>query len=304
MAIFFSACLVALVLVAIGRWWWLGRPGKTLQLLHKAARDLDLSVDPVNAAPVAARLVRRERAALVGHVGACLVVLPFYALYMVHVTNNSAHHFRPPSLFLLILMVPYVTPMLGRQAVLAGLLVREAHRRGAHRGPRVARAVVPHLSDYVRPLEIWAARFIALAVVPAAVLGAVFGDTDAKTSALVAPSLVVGAAIVAAVWALAELTARRLLEVGQPADNPIELAWDDALRSRQLRELFLFVSAFGLLLTMFSALGELPDSLTMVPFLCALAVLGLLGLVGKPASHYRRRLWPAPTDRRQARATA
>jgi hypothetical protein len=298
-ALFFVIGLMALVAAAGWRWRWVGTPGHSAELLDKAARQLDLAVGPPNAEAITRRLVQRERVALLGGLALQLVVLPFYALYMGH-TLHDVHRTSHPTFLPLMLMVPLAGTMLGRQGALTALLIREAHSRSAVPGPRLARAVVPLLTDYVRPLEVWSARLIALVTTPAAAIWCLVAETGTQLGRYVIPSMVAGAVIVATLLALTEVTARRVLDLGQPAANPFELAWDDALRSRQLREVYLLVSGAGVLLTAFCLGPAVPERLTMVPFFATLGLLAVLGLLGKPASHYRRRLWPWPTDAQPA----
>ena len=83
----------------------------------------------------------------------------------------------------------------------------------------------------------------------------------------------------------------------QPAATPRELAWDDALRSMQLRELYLLATTASLLISVLT-LGLLQSS--FIAIYGVLLVVLILSFKGSPATHYRRRLWPWPTDRETA----
>jgi hypothetical protein len=185
----------------------------------------------------------------------------------------------------------------GQVAARSGLMMYEVARRTYVTGPRVARVRVPVLADYVRPLELWAARLVVLVVVPVTTVVLIITASTRDARVISAPAMIAGVLVAVALLIAAELAARRLLALGQPASTVLELAWDDALRSRQLRELYLSVMAVGLVLTMFTLVDlNLPDRTQMPLLYGTLGVIAALGVIGKPAAHYRRRLWPAPTD--------
>jgi hypothetical protein len=281
------------------------RPAGRRKLLNRTARELDLVVDPATAPLVIERLVRRERVTAAGSLLIWSIVLPVYAvlaLHAVHVVGTN----KPARYVPLGVILPWASVRFGQVAARSGLMMYEVARRTKVTGPRVARVRVPVLTDYVRPLELWAARLVVLVAAPVTtvvLISTAKGNRDARF--ISTPVMVAGVLFAVALLIAAELTARRLLALGQPASTEVELTWDDALRSRQLRELYLSVMAVGLVVTAFSLIDlNLPDWTQMPLLYGTLGAIVLLGVIGKPAAHYRRRLWPATTDRRAYEPTA
>jgi hypothetical protein len=183
-----------------------------------------------------------------------------------------------------------------------------AVRSHSHRDPdqpRLARASVITMADYVAPLERKGA-FIAVAFSVATMFIFVVGSGVIHTSPLPwisGPSIL--AVLSVASLVLFEVVGRRILRSGQPAGSPTELAWDDALRSQRLRSLLaapLVLSAYGAfsslteLSTAFSAAGNpalaLVFSITSVVLGCAVFVMALIALITRPQRFFLRRLWP------------
>jgi hypothetical protein len=276
--------------------WRLTRPARQRRMASTTARRLDLALDEQTRPLVQTRLVRRERVALVGSTVLITAYLPV-ALALDH-SRFRVHHANTPIVFVL----PFLVITAGRPMLSSLLMAYEASRRARRPGPRVARVVVPRVTDYVRPVEVWATRALCAVVVPAAAI--IVGVAERHRPGyqwLSGTGVTLTAVSGPLVLALVETGARRLAGLPQPAATPAELAWDDALRSMQLRELYRLATTFSLLISVLT-LGLLQSS--FIAIYGVLLVVLILSLKGTPASHYRRRLWPAPTDRRRAGATA
>lgn len=287
----FLAVLVGLAFCIIaGRWLYLSRPAHRLALLDKTARRLDLAVDPANAESVARRLVRRERAGSIGYLVALALITPVELHYIQHSLNET----KPPPYTPLSLVLPWVGVTLGTLVGRGVCAVLDARR--AAEGPRVARTRVPVLSDYVRPCDVLAVRVLCLLVAPA--LCAAFVADPGPQSHHLHPWLIwAGVAVSLAVWILAELSARALLSLGQPATTLTDLAWDDAIRSLELRQLYAAALTPAIFVIEFAIIGLQPPDAAQPLFLYGSLVLAAaFAFLGKPASHFRRRLWPAPID--------
>ena len=147
--------------------------------------------------------------------------------------------------------------------VAAGVAIGVAWARSRSApGPRVARVRPPTLEDYVDVRHLRAGR--ALALLPVVTL----------PIAVVVPSISVGAAVMAAaastgLLVASEVGGRRLVDAPQPASGDLELAWEDLLRARVLRDV---VSAPA-------AVAPLVALLVVEPALDLSTVLGLVVLV-------------------------
>ena len=200
-----------------------------------------------------------------------------------------------------------------------GLVIVEIARPGeASDGPRWARPTTPALTDY---LPVRAQAFTGL-LIGAGMVGlgltvAVSGSRwfDAQTIVR-SPALFLLAAV-PVLTLLSLLAARRVLDAPQPARDPAELYWQDALRADTLSSLSLLpalVSMLGLVVcgatlddaasTAAIASGELGPTWSMwlliggylLPVMLTIgALVVVVGRDGEDAKHFARRLWPAGT---------
>lgn len=147
--------------------------------------------------------------------------------------------------------------------------------------------------------------------VPVGELGVAFGVAVLPTLLLVVWGGISGVGGMAAgawpvlvplvVLALAALAGRRVVTRPQPAHTEVELAWDDALRARALRDLVAGVGVVGASYGLLSVavIGVVPSSPVPVPVATALsAVFAVVGafcvvvtVVPGPTTRFRRRLW-------------
>jgi hypothetical protein len=191
-----------------------------------------------------------------------------------------------------------------------GTVRREGQRQQGD--VRVARLRAVSLSDYRSPYEQWMPRIIvALALGGLALRGAV----DPSGFAIVPVFMWVYAAITLASLLLSEFASRAIIRGGQPAGSELELAWDDALKSRALNSIAMapiYLGAyFGVGTVAFfppTHTGPTADAAQLeigLGFVAVVLVLIWAGIavVSKPQQRYRRRLWPQFVDGKQKAPT-
>lgn len=179
-------------------------------------------------------------------------------------------------------------------AVGAGLsAVQQATRRADPHEPRVARPTAVALADYLIPLELHGGR--VLSFLPALTLAAAWGVAPSLDLAPAGSILTTGTVLIALlpllVGAGSEAAARRLLATPQAAGSDLELAWNDALRARVLRDLYtapITVGVYATLGILIGLGGGLVDALVM-----AVLVLAVISATQRPHRHFRRQLWPS-----------
>jgi hypothetical protein len=171
--------------------------------------------------------------------------------------------------------------------------------------PRVAHPRAIRLRDYLDPLELDGARIIVVLGALAAIATMAWPAPAATDSLqLVAPISAVGGVIA---LALAEIGGRRVvLARPRTADSPAALAWDDALRSNDLRTLYtapimlgLYATIFGFPAVAIPLLDLLPQTWALVLAntgfyiaIAALIVVVIVALRRQPGRYYLKRLWP------------
>lgn len=176
------------------------------------------------------------------------------------------------------------------------------------RGARIARANTPREGDYLHPLWRWASGGVcALAVICCCAILLGLGPEIGGVVAGVPVGAVVGATSVAVVAQLAAaLLGRRLVDLPQPAQNELELRWDDAMRGMALRSLWIAAFTLGWAACLLAGLWLLAPASTVTAWLGLIAVVPML-LFAIPASRRSAwRLWPdaAGTEPAAAPATA
>lgn len=291
---FFAVGVVAMAIFASTGWLRWRRPAAAARLTRDFARRVDLGMDDAVEATVTARLTRRERA---GGAGGLILGVAAAATVAGATDPTPRDAYRFFAVFL-----GYAAGHAIGHGVVAW---RESARRPAD-GPRLARATMPTYGDYVARHErvgSWVAAGIAV------VLGAAFllaGRGDVLDGA-VPVALAVAAVVVPPVTVVVdELLARRLLDRPQVATSQTELAWDDALRARTLRDMV----GVPLMTGYFAAVALLGEPAVgregggsvntlrgglNVPFLVLLGgglVMAVVSARLGPEQHFRRRLWP------------
>lgn len=178
-------------------------------------------------------------------------------------------------------------------------LIREHRRQDS--GIRFARVRAVGIADYRDAFERWMPRIIvALALAAFALRAALSPSAFGLTAAF----LYLYAVLTVVSLAISEVASRVLVTRGQPAGSALELAWDDALRSRALTAIsvapFALGSYFGIAaVALYPSSGSASDAFgvraeVLVVFAaCALLLVSAIrsGLT-KTGQRYLRRLWP------------
>lgn len=185
-------------------------------------------------------------------------------------------------------------------AIGASIVVLVNERRRQEKVVRFARSSAVSLDDYLSKLDQWApAIAVTLLIAGVALHGFIapggFAEVSAFSFFFVAGSV--------ATLVISEFAKRRILRRGQPAGSPLELAWDDALKSRALIAIggtALTLGAYGgLAATAFGAGATGSDSgavswqmfVACIAAFFALAV-SLVSTSRQSQKRYLRRLWP------------
>ncbi|NCT92183.1 hypothetical protein GXB85_14660 [Cellulomonas sp. APG4] len=286
----------AISLLAVGVIGWYSRPAGRTRAAHHVARTVDLGLDPDVERSVAARLSRRE---VMGGVGGLVTMWGTVGL-LAATTDVLEAAFAP-----LLVAVGY---LLGH-AVGYGVVAWDESRRPAAAGPRIARASSPGHGDYVARHERWgawaAAGVATLVAAGFVVLDLVLGVPEMPWPLVVATAVLPWLAI-----GLDEALARRLLDRRQVASTTLELAWDDAMRARTLRDMVTVPLVLGLYLPLVLT-GVIADAseggwpanpmvgITSGVFLGVLGgacLMGAISMALTPQRHFRTRLWPRPVE--------
>jgi hypothetical protein len=176
------------------------------------------------------------------------------------------------------------------------------HERGRQAGSvRVARLRAVSLSDYRSPWEQWMPRIVVALALAGLVLR---GTVDPHGFAIVPVFIWVYAGITVAALLVCEIGGRAIVRGGQPAGSALELAWDDALKSRALSAIAVAPLYLGVYFNI-GAIAFFPQTHTgptadaaqleiEVSLLAAILVIVWLvsTLITKPQQRYLRRLWP------------
>ena len=160
-------------------------------------------------------------------------------------------------------------------------------------GERFARAGAVTLEDYIAPVDLIGSR-VAVGISVVVLIAAAI---VAPSTALSVGGIVIALGVVALVFF--EVVIRRILDRAQPVGSPAELAWNDALRARAMRD----VAGAPMCLGVWGALALLlnlasSDTGTVVAIGGAILVFGAtlaaaaFSIASKPQQHYLRRLWP------------
>lgn len=166
---------------------------------------------------------------------------------------------------------------------------------------RYARSQAVGLSDYVPGLELWLARTpAALAVVYFSAWGV------GSWAGLIPPAdvrVLLGGAVLTllavASLIIFEVAGRRIVATGNRVSSPEELVWEDAIRSRTVRDIVSAPVLVGLYAILYSLPALFNDGvqswfITWTGSVIAggIVLAALITLVLRPERHFLRRLWP------------
>jgi hypothetical protein len=214
----------------------------------------------------------------------------------------------PGQVFLIDFTLAFVC--VGIALAISSVVYESRRQRGDVRFARL-RAVT--LSDYRAPLERWLPRIVvvlALAAFAARVI------LTPGTFGISAAFLYLYAALTVVSLVICEVASRALVRRGQPAGSALELAWDDALRSRALTSIavspfylgsYLNIAAIALYPSSGSAaaaLGVQIEALVVIAGSVLMLVSALRSYSAKGQQRYLRRLWPEFTAPAASATTA
>jgi len=269
----FALLFGVLALVALGQNVFGALPER---LVERAARLSGLSLAP------GMREVLRDRLAARYSIGLLGVIVSLAAGWGVGLLVDPSQ--RLPVLLAALLLGLVATLLVN------GLLPAPAPAPDA---PRIARGTAARLGDFVPPYELWIARSVAI-------IGVLLAAAAAAGSPAAAWAPLGAGALTLAALAAFELGARRILARPSLATSEAELAWDDEIRSMDLRELAAAPVIAGVL-AVIAALGGAgwrisegsPLQIVLPVASIAIPVLQrLYDLVVLPQRHVLRRLWP------------
>ncbi|WP_167137335.1 hypothetical protein [Diaminobutyricimonas sp. TR449] len=278
--IIYAVLAVALVAALVSP---LTKPDK---LVDQFARTVNLAIDTGNAERITHRVIRRQRASAVATAAGSLV------LFGILLLAPDVAAGRP------IGMTVIATLALATAIGFGYAALTEAIDR-PHDTVRVARIPSATAPDYVPGYERWGGRVAAsLAGLTGLGLAAINGASGGWTTDAVLPGALGCVSLI--VLAAVELTSSRVVARPQPAGTTIDLAWDDALRSSVLRDLYGAMIMGGCAVVAIELVlpaPGLPSMLTVVlpfavvPLFLAVLVLGVVSRASRPRPHYQRRLW-------------
>lgn len=290
----FGTSAAFMLVLALAAWLRWRNPSVAARLTRDFARKVDLGMDDAVEELVTARLARRERA---GALGGLIVGLGAAAVVATTTGPAPGDFYRLAAVFLSFLV--------GHALGYGVVAWRESVRRPVV-GPRLARATAPTHGDYVARHE-RIGSWVTAGIAGVVGVGLLIADRADALDGAIPVGLAVVAVVVPPVTVLAdELLARRLLARPQVAASQTELAWDDALRARTLRDMVSvpLVTGYMALAALIGGVGEgleggWPANAAVGwvsgAFLVLLAgglVMMVVSLVVGPEQHFRRSLWP------------
>jgi hypothetical protein len=171
---------------------------------------------------------------------------------------------------------------------------------------RVARTTAVSVSDYVSPVQtVFVRSFVALAVLVFAVDCWLAVSVSPRYLSVVS-GIIAGLALVTLI--VYEVVSRRLISRGASAGTPLELAWDDGLRSYALTNLsgtvgllplYSLIAYDTLLLntTGISSSSVFSVFTGLLPITATFGIFALIVIMTRTRSrqHFLRRLWPELT---------
>ena len=221
---FFLVTLI--IILAGGLIYW--------RTLHGQARELEgfikgmtLPLTDVALTMIPRRLFRANVGGLIG--GAPMLLL------LIVIVFSAGHRFGLSGVSIIALL------MLAGATLGTAIACTTNVGPGTPELPRVARATRPRMADYLSPA--WVVASIAVCATGLAVAILVLPKSTANSSmnSLLVTLIVVNALTLAA----SPVLAHRLLSSPQPANDSLQLAWDDALRAHGLRSVWLAPFAMG-----------------------------------------------------------
>jgi hypothetical protein len=264
--------------------WPLAKPDN---LVDQFAQKVNLAVDTDNAERIKQRVIGRQRASAVATAAGSLALFAILLL----APDVAASRFVGMVVIAIIALATAI-------GVGYAALTEAIHR--PHDTVRVARIPSATAPDYVPGYERWGGRVAAaLAGLTGLGLAAINGATSGWAPETVMPGVLGCVSLI--VLAAVELASSRVVARPQPAGNQTDLAWDDALRSSVLRDLYGAMIIGGCAVVAIELVLPAPGLPAMlavvlpfavVPLFLAVLALGVVSRGSRPRLHYQRRLWP------------
>lgn len=145
---------------------------------------------------------------------------------------------------------------------------------------RVAHSSAPQLGDYISPGVVRMTRALAgMSALAALVSGLLPVWRDSGFGVDQSGPVWAGLAVLVVGWVFSEVVSRRIVASPQPEGDPLDLAWNDALRSEQVRDAFSIPTSLSIVAAGLAALpadSAVPGpAWTLVPTIALLAWLML-----------------------------
>jgi hypothetical protein len=205
-------------------------------------------------------------------------------------------------------MVLAISPDLGAVIMVGGITggtiggaawIAARLRRVPTTAPRVARSTRVTLADYV-PASRVALTVTAFAMTLAAAVSGMIGLLQVRAPGAHLVLVIVGAAVSTIVMVAVLLIGRSVVSRAQPAESPLELAWDDALRGEALAALVTRAAwsnggtAAIAVLTLCEDAAFRPAGVVAIVFGAVALGLGvvLVARAGVTRAYAVQRLWP------------
>lgn len=278
------------------------RPQSAASMANRLERSIGLAIPNILRVDLSRRLVRRRRISLAGTVLATWAVLPLvWGMGGVDASGS------PTSVFLIV-GASFAGGSIGAAI---GSLQWPVQRDG--NAIRYARVGAVSLRDYIPPFErrgTWVMAALAVFLF----LGSVIMNVAGVASiALLPPATALSVLAAATVVSLGffEIVGRRIVGRAQPTGSELELVWDDALRSLDVRDL----ASAPMMLGIYAALVTGTDLVTalqssrsssfdfinstfagMLALIIIIVVLGVFWIASRPERYFLKRLWPQYVD--------
>lgn len=165
----------------------------------------------------------------------------------------------------------------------------------APQGPgavRIARTRTPELRDYVNPGWMWASGGVCAIAVLCTLATFLGADPHPRLLGLPLLAVVVSTCVAVCAQCAAVVLSRRLLNVPQPAQNELELRWDDALRGMALRSLWIASLTLAWAAALLAVLWLLAPSPSASMWFGFIAIVPIVLFSLRPSRRTEWHLWP------------
>jgi len=267
--------VLLIVLLAGGIIYWRTLAGQARQF-EGFIKGMTLPLTDVALTMIPRRLFRANVGGFIG--GAPVVVI------LVAIEFTSAHSVGLSGLSVVGLL------LLASSTLGVGIACTTNIGPSAPELPRVARATQPRMNDYLSLVWVVASMVVCTTGFVVAIVVLPRNASNGWMDSLLVALIAVNALTLAG----SPLLARRLLSSPQPANDSLQLAWDDALRAQALRSVWMAPFAMGIATAFFAINLLYPGNpgLAILEYVLCFASLNLWGKFTRPGPRFQRRLWP------------